>query len=48
MQALSDVFWDRNISSGIWPARSPDINIIVIFLLGLFEGQSLQVYNGNP
>jgi hypothetical protein len=25
MQALSDVFGDRIISSGIWPARSPDL-----------------------
>jgi hypothetical protein len=26
MQALSDVFGDRIISSDIWPARSPDLN----------------------
>jgi hypothetical protein len=26
MQALSEVFGDRIISSGIWPARSPDLN----------------------
>jgi hypothetical protein len=25
-RALSDVFGDRIISSGIWPARSPDLN----------------------
>jgi hypothetical protein len=26
MQALANVFGDRIISSGIWPARSPDLN----------------------
>jgi hypothetical protein len=26
IQALSDVFGDRIISSDIWPARSPDLN----------------------
>jgi hypothetical protein len=26
VQALSDDFGDRNIGSGIWPARSPDRN----------------------
>jgi hypothetical protein len=26
MLALSDVFCNRIISSGIWPARSPDLN----------------------
>jgi hypothetical protein len=42
MQALSNVFGDRLISSGIWPAYSPDLNPCDFFLLGLFEGQSLQ------
>jgi hypothetical protein len=42
MQALSDVFGDRIISSGIWLAHSPDLNPCDFFLLGLFEGQSLQ------
>ncbi|PNF33704.1 hypothetical protein B7P43_G11429 [Cryptotermes secundus] len=41
MQAFSDAFGDRSISSDIWPARSPDL-ILVTFLLGFFEGQSLQ------
>jgi hypothetical protein len=42
MQALSNVFGDRIISSGIWPARSPNLNPCDIFFWGLFEGQSLQ------
>jgi hypothetical protein len=42
MQALSDVFGDRIISSGVWPACSPDLNPCDFFLLGLFEGKSLQ------
>jgi hypothetical protein len=25
-QALSDIFRDRNISTGIWPEHSPDLN----------------------
>jgi hypothetical protein len=40
MQDLFDIFWDRNISRGIWPASSPDLNPCDSFL-GLFEGQSL-------
>jgi hypothetical protein len=42
MHVLSDVFMDRIISSGIWPARSPNLNPCDFFLLGLFEAQSLQ------
>jgi hypothetical protein len=42
MQALSNVFGDRIISSGIWPVYSTDLNPCNFFLLGLFEGQSLQ------
>jgi hypothetical protein len=42
MQALSIVFMDRSISSGIWPAHSSDLNPCDVFLLGLFEGQNLQ------
>jgi hypothetical protein len=42
MQPLSDVFGDRIISSGIWPARSPYLNTCDFFHLGLFDGQSLQ------
>jgi hypothetical protein len=34
LQALSDVFGDRIISSGIWPARSPDL-IPYEFLVGV-------------
>jgi hypothetical protein len=42
IQALSDVFGGRIISRGIWPPLSPDLNPCDFFLLGLFEGQSLQ------
>jgi hypothetical protein len=42
MQGLSDVFRDRIISSDIWLACTPDLNPCDFFLLGLFEGQSLQ------
>jgi hypothetical protein len=45
MQAFSDVFGDRIISSGIWPACSPDLKPCDFFLLGLFEGK---VYKSNP
>jgi hypothetical protein len=31
MHALSDFFGERMISSGIWPARSPDLNLSDIF-----------------
>jgi hypothetical protein len=31
MQAFSDVFGDRNISSDIWPAHSPDPNACNFF-----------------
>jgi hypothetical protein len=41
MQALSNVFGDRIISSGIWSTRSLDLNICDFFL-ELFEGQSVQ------
>jgi hypothetical protein len=34
MQALSDVFWDRNISINTWSARSPDLNTCDFFLGG--------------
>jgi hypothetical protein len=42
MQALSSVFGDRIISSGIWPAYLPDLNPCDFFLLGPFEEQILQ------
>jgi hypothetical protein len=44
MQALSDVFGDRIISSGIWPARSPDLNPCDFFFWGCSKGN---VYNIN-
>jgi hypothetical protein len=45
MQALADVFGDRIISSGIWPARSPDLNTCNFFLWGCLNDK---VYNSNP
>jgi hypothetical protein len=45
MQALSDVFGDRNIRSGIWPARSSDLNSCDFFFWGCLKGK---VYNSNP
>jgi hypothetical protein len=39
MQTLSEVFGNKIISSGIWPALSPDLNPFDFFL-ALFEGQS--------
>jgi hypothetical protein len=44
MQALSDVFWDRIISSVIWLARSPDLNPCSFFFLGCLKDK---VYNSN-
>jgi hypothetical protein len=44
MQALSDVFWDRSISSDIWPARSPDLNPCDFFFWGCVKDK---VYNSN-
>jgi hypothetical protein len=41
MQALSDVFRDRIISSGKWPARSSDL-IPCDFSSWLFKEQSVQ------
>jgi hypothetical protein len=45
MQALSDVFGDRIISSDIRPARSPDLNSCDIFFCGCLKGK---VYSSNP
>jgi hypothetical protein len=42
MQALPNVFGDRIISSGIRPARSPNLKPCDFFFWGLFEEQSLQ------
>jgi hypothetical protein len=39
MQALFDAFGDRLISSGIWPARSPDYNPCVFFFWGCLKGK---------
>jgi hypothetical protein len=44
MQALSDVFGDRIISIGIWPARSPDLKPCEFFFRGCLKGK---VYNSN-
>jgi hypothetical protein len=45
MQALSDVFGDRIISSGIWPARSPDLNPCAFFFWGCLKDKA---YSSNP
>jgi hypothetical protein len=45
MQALSGVFGDRIISSGIWPAHSPDLNPCDFFF---WDCLSDKVYNSNP
>jgi hypothetical protein len=45
VQALSDVFGDRIISSGIWPARSPDLNPCDFLFWGCLKDK---VYNRNP
>jgi hypothetical protein len=45
MQALSDVFGDRIISSDIWPARSPDLNLCGFFFWGCLKDK---VYSNNP
>jgi hypothetical protein len=45
MQALSDVFGDRIISSGIWPAHSPDLNPCDFFFWGCLKDK---VYIINP
>jgi hypothetical protein len=45
LQVLSDVFGDRIISSGIWPARSPDLIPSDFFFWGCLKDK---VYNSNP
>jgi hypothetical protein len=45
MQSLSYVFEDRIISSGIWPAFSPDLNPCDFFFWGCLQDT---VYNSNP
>jgi hypothetical protein len=37
MQALSDVFGDRIVCSGIWPTRSPDLNPCDFFFWGCLK-----------
>jgi hypothetical protein len=44
MQALSNSFGDRIITSGIWTARSRDLNPCDFFFLILTD----KVYNGSP
>jgi hypothetical protein len=45
MQALFDVFRDRIISSGIWPACSSDLNPCDFFFWGCLKDK---LYNSNP
>jgi hypothetical protein len=45
MQASFDVSGDRIISSGIWPARSPDLNPCAFFFWGCLKDK---VCNSNP
>jgi hypothetical protein len=45
MQALSDVFADTIIISGIWPACSPDLNPHDIFFWDCLKDK---VYSSNP
>jgi hypothetical protein len=45
LQALSDVFGNRIISSGIWPARSPDLNNCDFFIWGCMKDE---VDESNP
>jgi hypothetical protein len=37
MQALSDIFRDRNISTDIWHSHSPDLNPSDIFFCGSLQ-----------
>jgi inhibitor of nuclear factor kappa-B kinase subunit alpha len=45
MRALSDVFSDRMISSGIWPAHSPDLDPCDFFFWDRLKDN---VFNNNP
>jgi hypothetical protein len=45
MEELRQVFWDRIISRGLWPARSPDLNPCDFYLWGNLEQK---VYKPNP
>jgi hypothetical protein len=45
VQALSDVFWDKIVSSDIWPSTSPDLNPCDFFVWGCLKDK---VYNSSP
>jgi hypothetical protein len=45
MQALSDIFKDRIVGSGIWSAHSSNLNPCDFFLWGCLKDK---VYNRNP
>ena len=45
MAAVSKVFWDREISRGLWPPRSPDLTPPDYYLWGKLKGS---VYGDNP
>jgi hypothetical protein len=45
MQAMSSVFGDRIISSGIWPAHLPDVNPCDFFFWSYLKDR---VYSSNP
>jgi hypothetical protein len=45
IQALSDVFGDRIISSDIWPAHSPDLSSCDFFFCDCLKDK---VYSSNP
>jgi hypothetical protein len=42
---LEDIFGNRIISRGIWPARSPDLTPPECYLWGALKGK---VYENNP
>jgi hypothetical protein len=42
---FNEVFEDRLISRGLWPARSPDLNPYDFYLLGNLKDE---VYSSNP
>jgi hypothetical protein len=45
MQALSNIFGDRIISSSIWSASSPIIILVIFFFWASLKDK---VYNSNP
>jgi inhibitor of nuclear factor kappa-B kinase subunit alpha len=44
IKALNEVFEDRRVSRGLWPARSPDLNPCDFFLWGNLKDK---VYSNN-